>query len=247
LQHLIVHSNIEWFIDYSAIAIYVLDMSGKDAIREQIVQAARQRFLHYGYAKTTMAEIARDLGMSAGNLYRYFPSKLDIAMALAEEYSDRNYQALAGIPRRTDLTPREKLRAFLFTGMEMTYRELEADPKIYEIARIIKQERPDYANRELARQRALLVDILKEGNETGDFKVTDLEFAAEMIQSATMKYKYPQLWSHLTLDKLRRELEGVFELCACGLSGGYHCRDTRNGNPDSNSSNSGPARRAAGT
>ncbi|MBT3172542.1 MAG: helix-turn-helix transcriptional regulator, partial [Rhodospirillaceae bacterium] len=44
----------------------------------QILQAATERFRHYGYRKTTMAEVARDCSMSAGNLYRYFESKSDI-------------------------------------------------------------------------------------------------------------------------------------------------------------------------
>ena len=41
--------------------------------------------------------------------------------------------------------------------------------------------------------------------------------AAEMIQSATMKFRYPQLWSKLTLPKLERELEGVLKLIIDGL------------------------------
>ncbi|GAV21360.1 bacterial regulatory proteins, TetR family [Mariprofundus micogutta] len=39
--------------------------------KERIVAAARQRFSHYGYGKTTMAEIASDCQMSVGNLYRF--------------------------------------------------------------------------------------------------------------------------------------------------------------------------------
>ena len=50
-----------------------------DEIATQILDAASRRFLHYGYGKTTMSEIAKDCNMSTGNLYRYFPSKLDIA------------------------------------------------------------------------------------------------------------------------------------------------------------------------
>ena len=38
-----------------------------------------------------------------------------------------------------------------------------------------------------------------------------------MIQSATMKFRYPQLWSKLTLPKLERELEGVLDLLVNGV------------------------------
>jgi hypothetical protein len=38
-----------------------------------------------------------------------------------------------------------------------------------------------------------------------------------MVQAATMKFRYPQLWSKLTLPKLERELEGVLNLLIFGI------------------------------
>jgi hypothetical protein len=38
-----------------------------------------------------------------------------------------------------------------------------------------------------------------------------------MVQAATMKFRYPQLWSKLTLPKLERELEGVMNLLTYGI------------------------------
>ena len=38
-----------------------------DEIATQILDAASRRFLHYGYGKTTMSEIAKDCNMSTGN------------------------------------------------------------------------------------------------------------------------------------------------------------------------------------
>jgi len=50
-------------------------MTEKNTVRCQIVEAAKKRFSHFGYAKTTMAEVAADCSMSPGNLYRFFPGK----------------------------------------------------------------------------------------------------------------------------------------------------------------------------
>ena len=44
-----------------------------------------------------------------------------------------------------------------------------------------------------------------------------VDTVAEMVQSATMKFRYPQLWTRLTLPKLERELEGVMNLITDGL------------------------------
>jgi AcrR family transcriptional regulator len=188
------------------------------SVREQILAAAKRRFFHYGYAKTTMAELARDCNMSAGNLYRYFPSKLDIAEAIATETEDRGLEAFAELARRPGLRAREKLREFLFLELRSSFNMLETHPKALEMAEIISHERPQFANRRLALMRGLLAEILAAGNASGEFRLDDVIFAAEMIQSATMKFYYPQLWTRLTLEKLERELAGVFELLMQGLT-----------------------------
>jgi TetR/AcrR family transcriptional regulator len=51
---------------------------------EQILEAARKRFAHFGLAKTTMTEIASDIGMSKASLYYYFPDKEHLFSAVIE-------------------------------------------------------------------------------------------------------------------------------------------------------------------
>ncbi|BAU54553.1 TetR/AcrR family transcriptional regulator [Mucilaginibacter gotjawali] len=62
----------------------------QDLKKEKILEAAHQRFLHYGYSKTTMNEIAGDLCMSKALLYYYFPDKsqlyADVMRRVADEY-----------------------------------------------------------------------------------------------------------------------------------------------------------------
>ena len=58
-------------------------MSESDITREKIIVAARERFSHYGYPKTTIAELAEDCAMSPGNIYRFFKGKIDIAVEIA--------------------------------------------------------------------------------------------------------------------------------------------------------------------
>jgi len=190
----------------------------KDTVRCQIVEAAKKRFSHYGYAKTTMAEVASDCSMSPGNLYRFFPGKLDIAEAIATEAAQSRKEELEKIVSKSNRSARARLRDYFFDELRSTYNKLESDPKVFEIALIISRERPEYVNRTLAEERKTLRKLLEEGNETGEFVVENPEFTAEMIQAATMKFRYPQLWSKLTLPKLERELEGVTALVVDGLS-----------------------------
>ena len=58
---------------------------------------------------------------------------------------------------------------------------------------------------------------MRTAERAGEFHADDKEFTAEMMQSALMKFRYPQLWSKLTLPKLERELDGVLRLLIDGI------------------------------
>ncbi len=195
-------------------------MSETTDTRQQILEAAMERILHYGYAKTTMSEIARDCGMSAGNIYRFFASKLDIAEAMGRKFNAETYEAYAKIAR-CNASASERLREFFEFGMNRTYTAIEEKAKILEVAEVLADERPLYFNEQLAQERVYLVQILEAGIEAGEFRPLDRkEETAEFLQAALMKFRFPQLFSHLTLPKLDRELRGVMDLLLAGLSTG---------------------------
>jgi TetR/AcrR family transcriptional regulator, transcriptional repressor of aconitase len=56
-----------------------------DARRQQIVAAARARFASHGFARTSMADIVAESGLSNGAIYRYFTSKDEIVVAVCEQ------------------------------------------------------------------------------------------------------------------------------------------------------------------
>lgn len=193
-------------------------MAEKDAVRSQIVDAAKKRFSHFGYAKTTMAEIAADCSMSPGNLYRFFPGKLDIAEAIASEDYETHLVHARKIAVAPNKDARTRLHDLLFEELRRTYHKLEKDPRVLEMANVIGHERPQFVNWMLAHERKILVELLEEAERRGEFLPPgDKDVIAEMIQSATMKFRYPQLWSKLTLPQLERELEGVLNLLVEGL------------------------------
>ncbi|WP_084399317.1 TetR/AcrR family transcriptional regulator [Henriciella aquimarina] len=195
-------------------------MNDKTDTRTQILEAAMNRIVHYGYGKTTMSEIAGDCGMSAGNIYRFFASKIDIAEAMARKFNTELYQAYAEIARSDDPAP-ARLRAFFEYGLTHTYDAIEKDAKILEVAEVLRDERPLFFNEGLAQERIYLMQILEDGMEAGTFApMQDPGFISEMIQSALMKFRFPQLYSLLTQEKLKRELNGVLDILIAGLKHG---------------------------
>ncbi|WP_375485398.1 TetR/AcrR family transcriptional regulator [uncultured Jatrophihabitans sp.] len=56
-----------------------------DDRRNQILDAARTCFARNGFHATSMQDLFTESGLSAGAVYRYFPSKAEMVLAIAEE------------------------------------------------------------------------------------------------------------------------------------------------------------------
>lgn len=62
-----------------------VDPARHQARRRHIIDAAAQLFAAKGFERTTTAEICKAAGMSAGNLFHYFPNKRTIFHAVFED------------------------------------------------------------------------------------------------------------------------------------------------------------------
>jgi len=60
-------------------------MTTKDEMRQAILAAAQGLFTRYGPVKTSVADIARDLGMSPANIYNFYPSRDAILEAVGTQ------------------------------------------------------------------------------------------------------------------------------------------------------------------
>lgn len=70
--------------------------------RLHILDASERCFVRSGFHRTTMQDIAAEAGMSPGNLYRYFPSKDAIVVALAERDRTRIGEDFDSFAHSTD-------------------------------------------------------------------------------------------------------------------------------------------------
>jgi hypothetical protein len=120
----------------------------------------------------------------------------------------------------------DRLRDFILAEFRRIYHKLENDPRGYEMATVIAHERPQYPDWLLANERPILVELFEDAERRGEYFIDDKETTAEMIQCATMKFRYPQLWSKLTLPKLEREMNGVLKLIIHGLPRAREARPT---------------------
>lgn len=61
-----------------------------EVYRKELLRKSFDLFASKGYAAITMREIAKELNISTGSLYHYFPSKKELFMHLVEEMTEEN-------------------------------------------------------------------------------------------------------------------------------------------------------------
>jgi len=187
-------------------------------IRSQIVEAAHTRFRHYGYGKTTMAEIAADIGMSAANLYRYFKNKQDIIAECANMSMCERLDRLRVAIRKPGLSAIEGLKAYVLTDLLISQEMAENDEKISELVNNITLQRPDMVYSKIEAENAVIEEILSHGNETGEFAIADTTKTANTIYMSLVVFNVPTFMSLYSLEEFREKAVSVIELIVSGLT-----------------------------
>lgn len=58
-------------------------------LQEKIIEQIEDKLFNEGFYKTTMDDVASELGMSKKTIYKFFPSKDDLVMAIAKHFMER--------------------------------------------------------------------------------------------------------------------------------------------------------------
>lgn len=94
-----------------------------DERRAEIIETARRLFAEQGFAATKISAIARDMGVSQGVFYYYFPSKEAVVDAIVEGYISVLEASGREIVDRPGLTPLAKLEALADLQMRQNHSE----------------------------------------------------------------------------------------------------------------------------
>jgi AcrR family transcriptional regulator len=110
----------------------------QDIKREKILDAAYNRFLHYGYSKTTMNEIASDISLSKALLYYYFPDKSQLYIAvmrkLATDYIETLNQRLEQF---------DSLKDAFIAQIDLKHNFILKNYNFFDFFRVNEQNLPD--------------------------------------------------------------------------------------------------------
>jgi AcrR family transcriptional regulator len=161
------------------------------AIRDQIIEAADEHFSHYGYGKTTVADLAKTIGFSKAYIYKFFESKQAIGEAICSKCLNQIVTAVhESIAEGKSAT--DRFRRLFKTIIDLTTELCFNDRKIYEIASYSCAEKWPSAMAYLDEIARVLAGIIAEGREAGEFeRKTPLDEAVRAIMHVYQPFMNP--------------------------------------------------------
>jgi AcrR family transcriptional regulator len=193
------------------------------ATRARILEVAEALFRSMGYQKTAVADIARELGMSPANVYRFFASKSAINEAIADRLLGgvtQELEAIADGPGSAADRLRALLRLLHARHMGMFFRE----KRMHDMVAAAMSEHWSVIATFIARIEAAMARIVADGTARGEFAALDPAATARLLKQATLPWMHPALISEAlskrVLDEaqLAGELEAMLDLLMRGLA-----------------------------
>lgn len=158
----------------------------------RILDCAERLFRHYGYTKTTVADVAKELGMSTANIYRFFSSKTEIHQAVCGRMLDASYQ-LAYDTSRLPISATERLRSYIHGQYKMTLETMLDEQKVHEMVIVAIERDWHVIEKHIDRIHHIMAGIIAEGIASGEFAAQDPDVAAKCFGAATVTLCHPQM------------------------------------------------------
>lgn len=162
-------------------------------VRAQIVEAATEYFSRYGYEKTTVSDLAKEIGFSKAYIYKFFDSKQAIGEVIC---ANRLAAMIAAVSENVDdaHSATEKFRRMFKTLLASGSQLFSQDRKLYDIAAVAAASPWPSVKGYEEQIRRLIADILRLGRETGEFeRKTPLDEAVNAIFLVMKPYFNPLL------------------------------------------------------
>ncbi|HVK02441.1 MAG TPA: helix-turn-helix domain-containing protein [Armatimonadaceae bacterium] len=177
--------------------------------RQAILRAARERFVHYGYKKTTIDEIAAAAGVGKGTVYLYFDSKEEIMLTLARELKRNVTDQMRAIANSL-VGPEEKLRRMILARVFAVHDAINATAHGVELVdEMMRPKVMECGMCEHEIQQALLAGVLREGASEGRFTLLaeDEMHTALLFSRAFLSFQPPYVNHCLAGTSCPKELE----------------------------------------
>jgi AcrR family transcriptional regulator len=163
-----------------------------DDTRARILDTAETLFRRLGFAKTAVADIAAELGMSPANVYRFFPSKNAIVEAICQRCLGE-LQSKAWAVGRSRGPAAARLER-LFLEILLYHKEnLLTEQRVNDMVLVAIEDNWDAIRAHKEVIRTVIELILRDGIASGEFEPVDPPVVSRLLLRSLVRFCHPVL------------------------------------------------------
>jgi AcrR family transcriptional regulator len=157
---------------------------------ERILETSEDVLRRYGPAKATVVDVARELGVSHGSVYRHFPSKAALRDAVVERWLTEISIPLADVAAE-EAPARERLRRWLDLLVESKQSRAREEQELFATYTELAANAREVIGAHVKALTDQLAQIIADGIAQGGFNVANPETAARAVFDATSRFHNP--------------------------------------------------------
>ncbi len=193
-----------------------LQNSGKDEVRELLVQAARKVFVRYGYKKTALDDISKEARKGKSTLYYYFKSKDDIFKAVIDEEAKIRAKTIDDQISVIE-DPQQKLKTYIYVRMLTLkkvgnyYEAIKND--LLDNLYFVNSLRVNHFDAEVN----IVKDLLLDGIQKKVYTIQNPELTAKTIVTLLQGFEVPLILKNMSDEELQKSVDEMLNILFFGI------------------------------
>ena len=190
--------------------------SGKDEVREQLVQSARLVFARYGFKKTALDDIAREARKGKSTIYYYFKSKDDIFKAVIDAEAEIRSKSIEDQILAIE-DPQQKLKTYIYVRMLSLknvgnyYEAIKND--LLDNLYFVNSLRTNHFDAEVN----VVKNLLLEGVDKGIYTIQNPELTAKTVVTLLQGFEVPLIQKNLSDEELQKSVDEMLNILFFGI------------------------------
>jgi len=164
----------------------------REDTRSRIMEAAETLFRRLGFAKTAVADIATELGMSPANIYRFFPSKNAIVEAICQRCLSE-VEEKAWVIARSRAPAGQRIERLFLEILAYHKDNLLIEKRVHDMVLVAIEQNWNAILAHKEAMRTAVELILRDGIEAGEFERVDPRETSHVVMRSLVGFCHPVL------------------------------------------------------
>jgi|GEM_PF-1960666 len=185
--------------------------------KDEIIKAAENRFFRQGFKKTTLEDIANDIGIVKSALYKHFTNKEDLFSAVFDKLAQELMGLLEQRVSKAE-TSLEKIKILLMSMIGLISEKIKEYNASWELWYELKPFIIQSTNRHHQSFEMIVNKIADEGIKNGEIRKIPERMLFHFVDLSMENIEERLMLKKMSTEEVKKYIDFIFELLKHGIA-----------------------------